>query len=218
MPFEYEALVGYLYVVGGRSISAPPPGSLVEIAPKKAARGRELDTFFTLVIPSGETVAPATFYEEMARMGAEQYFDSTGSVTAGIKTVFSQLNLHLFEHNNSDPRHYEASMLCVVLRGADLYLGKVGSGVALFRKESDTQPFPTDFSYREALTTPPLGVQEETEIRMGRYQVSPGTRLLLSDASLADYSMELLISTLALEDVGAVLANLRDQVKRQITA
>ncbi|MEO8391779.1 MAG: hypothetical protein ABI700_02200, partial [Chloroflexota bacterium] len=89
MPFEYEALVGYLYVVGGRSISAPPPGTLVEIAPKKAARARELDTFFTLVIPSGETVAPAAFYEEMARKGAEQYFNSTGSVTAGIKTVFT---------------------------------------------------------------------------------------------------------------------------------
>jgi hypothetical protein len=54
----------------------------VEIAPKRAARGRELDTFFTLVMPSGETVAPAAFYEEMARTGADQYFNSAGSVTA----------------------------------------------------------------------------------------------------------------------------------------
>ena len=218
MPFEYEALVGYLYVVGGRSISAPPPGTLVEIAPKKAARARELDTFFTLVIPSGETVAPAAFYEEMARTGSEQYFNSTGSVTAGIKTVFTQLNTNLYEHNQSDPRHYEASMLCVVLRGADLYLGKVGSGVGLFRKDGDTQPFPTDFSYREALHTPPLGVQPEAEIRMGRYQVNPGTRLLLSDTALVDFPMQTLTGALALEDVGAVLANLREQAKRQITA
>ena len=218
MPFEYEALVGYLYVVGGRSISAPPPGTLVEIAPKKAARARELDTFFTLVIPSGDTVAPAAFYEEMARTGSEQYFNSTGSVTAGIKTVFTQLNTNLFDHNNSDPRHYEASMLCVVLRGADLYVGKVGSGVGLFRKDNDTQPFPTDFSYREALQTPPLGLQPEAEIRMGRYQVNPGTRLLLSDAALLDYSMETLTTALALEDVGAVLATLREQARRQITA
>ncbi len=218
MPFEYETLVGYLYVVGGRSISAPPPGSLVEIAPKKSARGRELDTFFTLVIPSGDTVAPAAFYEEMARTGAEQYFNSTGSVTAGIKTVFTHLNTNLFEHNNSDPRHYEASMICVVLRGSDLYVGKVGSGVGLFHRSGDTQPFPTDFSYREALHTPPLGVQTEAEIRMGRYQVSAGTRLLLSDSALLDYSMESLTATIGAEDLGEVLATLRDQAQRQITA
>src|SRR5436190_10653676 len=208
MPFEYEALVGYLYVVGGRSISAPPPGTLVEIASKKAVRGRELDTFFTLVIPSGDTVAPATFYEEMARTGADQYFNSMGSVTAGIKTVFTHLNTNLYEHNASDPRHYEASMLCVVLRGSDLYVGKVGAGVGLYRNDGDVQPFPTDFSYREALHTPPLGVQTDAEIRMGRYQVKPGTRLLLSDASLIEYPMDALATTMALEDVGAVLAAL----------
>jgi len=44
MPFELEALVGHLYVVNGRTISAPPPGALVEVSPRKAARGREADT------------------------------------------------------------------------------------------------------------------------------------------------------------------------------
>ncbi len=218
MPFEFETLVGYLYIVGGRAISAPPPGTLVEIAPKKAARARELDTIFVIVIPSGDTVAPATFYEEMARTGADQYFASTGSVTSGIKTAFTQLNKQLFDHNATDPRHYEASMLCAVLRGADLYVGKIGSGVGLLRKDGDVQPFPTDFSYREALNTPALGTQSEPEIRMGRYQVSAGTRLLLSDAALLDYPMDVLNSSIALEDVGAVLANLREQASRQITA
>lgn len=218
MPFEYEVLVGYLYVVGGRSISTPPPGALVEIAARKVGRARELDTFFTLVIPSGDTVAPAAFYEEMAREGAEQYYNSTGSVTAGIKTVFTHLNTNLYEHNKSDPRHYEASMLCGVLRGVDLYVGKVGSGVGLFRHEGETQPFPTDFSYRESLQTPALGVIPEPDIRMGRYQVSAGTRLLLSDTALLDYPTDMLTTTLGLEDIGTVLGSLREQVKRQITA
>ncbi len=217
MPFEYEALVGYLYIVGGRSISAPPPGTLVEIAPKKASRGRELDTFFTLVVPSGDTVAPAAFYEEMARTGAEQYFGGTGSVTAGIKGIFTHLNTNLYEHNNSDPRHYEASMLCAVLRGSDLYVGKVGSGVGLLRHNGETQPFPTDFSYREALRTPPLGIQEEADVRMGRYEVNAGTRLLLSDEALLDFPTEMLTTTLGLEDVGALLSNLREHARRQIT-
>ncbi len=218
MPFEFEALVGYLYVVGGRSISAPPPGTLVEVAPKKVARGREVDTFFTLVIPSGETVAPAAFYEEMARTGAEQYFNSNGSVTAGIKTAFTHLNSNLYTHNSSDPRHYEASMLCAVLRGADLYIGKVGSGVGLYYADGESQPFPTDFSYREALNTPALGIQQEAEMRMGRYQVSPGSRLILADAALLDYPTDTLTNAIQLEDVGALLARLRETANRQTTA
>ncbi len=219
MPFEYEALVGYLYVVGGRSISAPPPGTLVEVAPKKAARGRETDTFFALILPSGETVAPAAFYEQMARLGADQYFGSSGSVTAGIKTVFTYLNTELYTHNSSDPRHYEASMICAVLRGVDLYVGKVGSGVGLFHQPGEVpQPFPTDFSYREALQTPPLGVQTEPELRIGRYQVAAQTRLLIADASLIDYPPDMLRTALEQTDIGAALAALREQVKRQITA
>lgn len=218
MPFEYEVLVGYLYVVGGRSISAPPPGTLVEVASRRVARGRELDTFFTLVLPSGETVAPAAFYEQMARTGADQYFNSTGSVTAGMKTAFTHLSENLYEHNSSDPRHYEASMVCAVLRGSDLYVGKVGSGVGLFRHNGETQPFPTDFSYREALNTPPLGVQREPEIRMGRYQVNAGTRLLISDATLLDLPMDTLTASLGMEDIGALLAEMREHAHRQITA
>src|SRR5262245_23363605 len=104
MPVEFEALVGHLYVVGGRSISAAPPGALVEVAPKRAARGRELDTFFTLVFPSGETVAPAKFYEQMAVLGADRYFGSSGSVTAGLRAVFNSLNDNLTEHNDSGKR------------------------------------------------------------------------------------------------------------------
>jgi len=42
--------------------------------------------------------------------------------------------------------------------------------------------------------------------------------LLLSDTALVDFPMQALTGALALEDVGAVLANLREQAKRQITA
>ncbi len=74
MPIEYEALIGHLYVVGGRAISVAPPGLLVEAAPKRAARGRETDTFFALVTPAGETIAPEAFYERMAQLASDEYF------------------------------------------------------------------------------------------------------------------------------------------------
>jgi hypothetical protein len=42
MPFDYESLVGHLYIVGGRALSVTPPGALVEVAPKKLHVGVKL--------------------------------------------------------------------------------------------------------------------------------------------------------------------------------
>jgi hypothetical protein len=217
MAYDYEALVGHLYVVGGRSISATPPGVLVEVAPKKAARGRETDTFFCLVLPSGDTVAPAIFYEEMANLAAERYFASTASVTSGMRGVFSHLNDNLFQHNSTSTSHYEASMVCAVLRGADLYVGKVGSGVALFRHQGQTQPFPADFSNDDNVFGTPLGMQPSIEPKMARYAVSHGTRLLISDPGMADLNSDAVNAAVAADDFTGVLAALKDTVRSQIT-
>src|SRR5512134_2048624 len=144
MAFDFEALVGHLNIVGGRLLSAQPPGMLVEVAPRRAARGRELDTFFGLVIPSGDATAPAAFYEQMVNLGAERYFSTSGSVTAALRNVFITLNQDLFEHNTSGKRRYEASLICGVLRDDELFLARVGAGVAIYRHEGQLQPFPTD--------------------------------------------------------------------------
>jgi hypothetical protein len=217
MAYDYEALVGHLYVVGGRSISATPPGVLVEVAPKKAARAREADTFFCLVLPAGDTVAPALFYEEMANLAAERYFASTASVTAGIRGVFSHLNDNLFQHNSTATTHYEASMVCAVLRGADLYVGKVGSGVALFRHQGQTQPFQADFSNNDNVYGTPLGAQPSIEPKMARYAVTHGTRLLISDPGLAELDSDAVNEAMAADDFTGVLAALKDAVRTQIT-
>lgn len=217
MAFQYEALVGHLYMVGGRSISVAPPGTLVEAAPKKAARGRETDTFFVLVLPSGETVAPAAFYEQMSHLSAEKYFGSTGSVTAGLRSVFNTLNENLFEHNQRDSSRYEASIVCAVLRANDLYLAKVGSGVALFLHDDHLQPFPAEFNNDEALFSAPLGVQPAPDVKMSRYQVSSGTRLIMSDAGLAELPINDIEEALRTENIGEVLLALRSLAPRQIT-
>jgi hypothetical protein len=217
MAFEFEALVGHLYVVGGRSISTTPPGTLVEVAPKRAARGREADTFFVMVIPSGETIAPAAFYEQMAELSAERYFSSTGSVTAALRVVFTTLNDNLYQHNSNDPKHYEAGLLCAVLRGGDLYLAKVGPGVALLYHEETAQPFPADFDNDEALYTPPLGVQTQPDVKMARYTIGENSRLLLADAALADTDMEALQAAVSAADIAAVMGAVRPLVGAQIT-
>lgn len=217
MPFEFEALVGHLYIVGGRSISTSPPGALVEVAPKKAARGREVDTFFTLVLPTRDITAPSAFYEQMARLAADHYFSNGGSITAALRSVFETINQNLHEHNLTGKRKYEASMLCVVLHGSDLFVAKTGSGVALLRHEGEIHPFPASFDDDDALFGPPMGVHPVPNVKMTRYQVASGTRLLLADANLADFEMEKMKAALEESDIGAVLLNFKELIKNQIT-
>ncbi|MBL8166483.1 MAG: hypothetical protein JNJ61_31155 [Anaerolineae bacterium] len=210
MALDFEALVGHLYVVGNRSLSAQPPGMLVEVAPKKAARGRELDTFFALVTPSGENTAPAAFYDQMANISAERYFNSSGSVTAGLRAVFSSLNQDLNEHNQSGKRPYEANLICAVLRDDELILARSGSGVALFRDGETLVMFPTEFENEDALFGPPLGIQPVPDIKMSRQTVTQGARLILSDANLADMDISKVKTSLATGDISDVLSGLKE--------
>lgn len=217
MAFEFEALVGHLYVVDGRAISTLPPGALVEVSPRKAARGREADTFFALVLPTGETTAPAAFYEQMAALAADQYFSSTGSVTTGLRAIFHHLNENLFEHNSRESKRYEASLVCAVLKGADLYVARAGAAVALFRHQGQTQPFPTDFDNDEALYGVPLGVRPVPDVRMGMYTVEMGTRIVLAEAALADSPWDSLLASMAAEDLGTALVGMKTLGVQQLT-
>lgn len=217
MPFEYEALVGHLYVVGGRAISNPPPGALVEVAPQKAARGRETDTFFVMVLPSRDAVAAASFYTQLAQLAAERYFSSSGSVTAGLRDVFSTLNHDLFEHNQGDKRPYEANIVCAVLRGSDLIVGRVGSAVCAIMDHNHLQTFPEDLSDDEALYIAPLGVQPIPNVKMTQLRVRRGTRIVFGDANLADLDTAQINETLLQEDISDALVLFKELARLQLT-
>jgi hypothetical protein len=218
MPFEYEALVGHLYIVSGRSISAAPPGALVEVAPVKAARGREADTFFTLVLPSGDALAPTAFYERMAQTAAEQYFDSTGSVTAGLREIINYLNQNLLEYNQQHKDHaYEANLLCAVLRGDDLIIARVGSGAVVLRHQGKTETIPADLSNDEALFSAPLGVRPVPDIKLSRHKVANGTRLVLSDANIAEFLKDQILEALTADEIGMVLVKFKELARLQLT-
>lgn len=205
MAFELEVLVGHLYIVGGRVISTTPPGALVEVAPQKAARGRELDTFFAMVLPSGQTPAPTTFYEQMAQMAAERFFAQSGSITAALRAVLTALNQNLFEHNESGRKPYEANMLCCVLHGSELFVARVGAAALILQHGGQTKTYPEDLHDDEALYTPPLGVQPIPDIKMTRYTVGQHTRMALGDANLADFELERATQALVAQDLEQVL-------------
>lgn len=218
MAFELEALVGHLYIVGGRPINVNPPGALVVVAPPDAARGRVGDTFFTLIVPSG-TIAPTTFYEQLAVLAAERYFNTGGSVTIAMRTMFQALNRNLYEHNQEHSEHeqqqFEASAIVVVLHGDDMYVARVGPVVSVLQTVGLTLTFPDDFTQEEPLFSAPLGIAAEPEVAMVRYGVDAGSRLVLADANLCEIPVDQLSSTLLEDDIEQVLDGLRAAIKVQ---
>ena len=218
MAFDLEALVGHLYVVGGRPINVNPPGASVVVAPPSAARGREGDTFFTLIVPSG-TIAPTSFYEQLAVLAAERYFSMSGSVTIALRAVFQVLNRNLHEHNEEhseyEQQQFKASIIIAVLHGDDLYVGRVGPVMSVLQTVGLTLTFPDDPGDKAQFFSAPLGVLPEPEVSMVRYGVNAGTRFALADANLADFGEAQLTSILLENDIEKVLDALREALKVQ---
>jgi hypothetical protein len=214
MAFEYEALVGHLNIIGGRVVSAPPPGSLVEVAPQKAARGRETDTFFTLVLPTGANIGPASFYEQMAQHAAERYFDTSGSVSAALREVLVYLNENLVDHNRTaQGSTFLADMVCAVLRGEDLIIGRVGSAVASVWHEGILTVMPVDLL---SDGTQPLGAQHMPDIKFHRHKVARGSRLLMADAPFAQINPERISGALGELGLDMMLVRLRESAMLQL--
>jgi len=219
MAFEYEALIGHLNVIGGRALTARPPGALVEVAPQRATRGREADTFFTLVLPAGSHIAPASFYEQMAQLAAEKYFDTAGSVTAALREVLISLNQNLLDHNRAaaaQGRAFLGDILCAVLRGDDLILARVGNGVAALAHDGRLNFLPDEPTSR--IESPqPLGAQQMPEIKLTRHKVVAGTRLLLGDPPLGDINPERVAAALSEIGLDMALVRMKESALLQLT-
>ena len=218
MAFDLEALVGHLYIVGGRVINVNPPGALVEVAPASAASGREGDTFFILILPSG-SIAPTTFYEQLAQLAAERYFNMGGSVALALRNMFQQINRNLYEHNlehaASGKQQFETSVIAAALHGDDMVVARAGPVIAALQTAGLTLTFPDDLSEQEPIFSVPLGLLPEPDVAMVRYGVNAGSRLVLSDANLADIPAERLTSLLLENDIGRALDGLRRTIRFQ---
>ncbi len=203
---ELEARVGYLFVVGGRAVSAMPPGALIEPPPKKAPRGRETDTFFTLLTPAGTEQAQASFYEQTARLAATYYFGSSGSVTSGLREALTGVNSQLL---NAVGAHYQVNALCLVLRGRDVYVARSGATLTLLRQGDTFSSSPEDLRDEYALNGLPLGYSPSPDIKLAHYEIAPGHVIALCDSGLAAADRTKLDSALAQSDLAATLDALK---------
>ncbi|NLX11216.1 MAG: hypothetical protein GXY36_16330 [Chloroflexi bacterium] len=214
---ELEAREGHLLVVGGRAVSMPPPGALVETAPRRAARGREGDRLFILVTPAGELRVPGAFFEEMARLAADAYFSSGGGVTGGLREALTTLNRHLLTTAEPGAEPQWLDVLALVLHGDELFAARSGGTFAAIYQNANLAFFPLD--RRDPLAhSAPLGAENLPDIQLARYTVGPGCTLLLADAGLSQASDDDLQRVLSEGSLPPILNALKGLADRQTSA
>ncbi|MFQ3535399.1 MAG: hypothetical protein SNJ58_05940 [Aggregatilineales bacterium] len=204
-----EALVGYLFVVGGRAIGTTPPGALVELPPRKVQRSREADTFFTLITPHGKTHATANIYEALTHLAAEVYFRSSGSVTSGLREAIHAVNSQISETG----QRYTLNMICAVLRGNEVYLARTAESACILRQNGDFAYHPDQLS-----DSVPLGATSAPEIKLSRCEVAPGDLMVLCDSALVRADRAALNAALAERDLTAILEPLKALASRETQA
>lgn len=195
-----EALVGYLFVVGGRAVGATPPGALVELPPRKVQRSREADTFFTLITPHGKTHLTANVYEALTHLAADVYFRSSGSVTSGLREAIHAVNSQISETG----QRYTLNMICAVLRDNEVYIARTGESACILRQNGDLAYHPDQPS--DAL---PLGATTAPEIKLSRCEVAPDDLMVLCDSALVCVDRAALNAALTAPDLTAVLEPLK---------
>ncbi|MCA9994904.1 MAG: hypothetical protein KDE56_04110 [Anaerolineales bacterium] len=207
---ELQAITGQLYVVNGQAQTAVSvPGLLATSAPKKANRSRSRDFLFVHLTLSGKVEETAVLTLDLLATINESYFQSSGSVTAGLRRALINANEKLLRHNlsQSGPSR-EGAITCAVLRNNELYMLQAGEALALLGRQFGVERLPAHLP--ERLT--PVGRTAGLDIRYFHQQIDLGDMLLLADPRIAHLPSDQLAPALVDVDVETGLDELRDLV------
>lgn len=212
---KLEALLGHLFVVGGRSLSSKPPGALVQVAPRRAHRTRENDTLFVLITPAGQAQVSASFYENLAKIASENYFKSRVGVTGALREAFNAINAAIQEQNQKQATDYRAGALLMVKRGEEIFLARSGTTLCVSRQAGQYVTFPDD---PDMINLMPLGSQTNPVLEFAHYALQANDMFVLGDAGLAVVTDEILQKATGTGDINQVLEILEKAVQRQAFA
>jgi hypothetical protein len=214
--FDLEALVGHLFIVGGRVISSPSPGSVATPSPRRAARGRDTDTLFSLITMSEETHQPAAFYEKLASDFSAKYFSTPGSLTSALREAIGTLNNEVRAANSGLSEPLSIGVVCSILREQELIIATVGPVRCLIVHKGSVQRLPGDTDVSEGMR--PLGVDGDPDIRLYRHEAEPGDFLIAGGSMLNRVKDSALLTAVEDGSVEAVLTSLRANAGEMATA
>lgn len=177
MAERLEADVALIHIAGGEARVTPPPGTLAQTAPRRAARGRAQDMLFLTVTVQTVRSIPAGLLDHLARLASEAYFGTPGTVTAALREAASAVNDHLLSANQgqAESLQFEGRLLAAVLREGDLYLAQSGPGQAVLIRPGQL----TRWSSDEAASRP-LGLTVSPFVRFFHVEGRPRDLVLMT--------------------------------------
>ena len=178
-----QAVTGQLYLIEGETQeTAAIPGLLAQSAPKKAARSREHDSLFVHLTLTGQPTETAVLAQDLLDVMSEQFFATSGSVTAALRKAILKANELLLRLNiSATGEAREGAITCAVLRNNELFVLQAGEGLALLGHNFGVERLPA--KQPDRLT--PLGQSAGLDIRYSHHRLELGDLLLLADPRVA---------------------------------
>lgn len=180
---QLHAVTGQLHIVDGvEQDQARTPGLLVHPAPSRVARSRQREVLFVHLTLTGMLVDNANLMQGLLQGIGEQYFKSSGSVTASLRKVVQDTNNRLLQLNLSGsdgPR--EGAISCAILHDDELFIVQTGESLALLGHNFGVERIPA----RTPEHVTPLGRSAGLDFRYYHQRLLPGDMLLLADPRIA---------------------------------
>lgn len=177
MVHTLEADIALLHIAGGGARITPPPGTLAQTAPRRAARGRKEEMLLINLRLHAASPPPPGLIDHLAGLVAKVYFGTPGSVTYALREAAAAFNDHLIDNNQDEKAQMQLQghLMIGVLRGDDLYLAQCGVGQTILVRPGQVTHLTSD----EA-TSRPLGFTLAPHVRYHHLQVETNDLLILT--------------------------------------
>lgn len=163
------------------------PGFLVLLPPKKATRGRESDILILYFKLNGRSAITDTGLKTWLENKASSYHRNPGTVTAGMRAIFEDINEDLLERNSRFAKQngqVSGNLEIMVLKKGTVYLAVSGEGTGHLITTSGYETASDDSNIRG------LGLSQTATVRFVQSSVSSGDFLILAHDSPQTWTRE----------------------------
>jgi hypothetical protein len=184
MTDKQDTNVGQLRLVDGARVHDPDNMASTQRRSLLPISGRGKGHLYVLVELGGGAFGREQMAQDLVAAIVEEYFDTPGTVTYGLRQALLLANSSLRRANEritSERRLGGAA--CVVLRGRQAFIAQAGWPVIYLIRGDQVQAFPDTVLETEDASI--LGQNQTVEIGLFSSPVQPGDKILLVDGPLA---------------------------------
>jgi hypothetical protein len=184
MSDKWETDVSQLRIVGGIRQDPPKNMGVEERRPLLPIRSRGKGKLFVIVELTGEAFGRDEMCQDLVRDIVEEYFDTAGTVTYGLRQAILLANTQLLRANaRITSEHRVGGVACVVLRSGEMFVAQAGWPMVYLVRQQTVQAFPdTTLDFED---TTMLGQRQTAEVRLFNTSVRPGDMVLLADGPMS---------------------------------